>query len=102
FEGRVTFVKAPQAGEAAGTAAIEATGSDVIADVRMRGDAALRDYSRKFDGVTPDVIEVSKEEGEAAVAGLNPQTRRDTEFAIVQVRRFAEAQRACLLPLDIE
>jgi histidinol dehydrogenase/sulfopropanediol 3-dehydrogenase len=33
---------------------------------------------------------------------LDPQTRADTEFAIANVRRFAEAQLATILPLEME
>ena len=31
-----------------------------------------------------------------------PQTRADTEFAIANVRRFAEAQMGTMAPLDVE
>ena len=36
------------------------------------------------------------------MAALDPQTRKDTEFAIANVRRFAEAQLATILPLEME
>ncbi len=56
----------------------------------------MREYSAKFDGVAPDMLEISVAEREAAVAELAPQTRADTEFAIANVRRFAEAQLATM------
>ena len=55
-----------------------------------------------FDGGAPDRFEVTEAERRAALDGLTPQTRADTEFAIANVRRFAEAQLATLLPLDVE
>ncbi len=39
---------------------------------------------------------------QAAVHALDPQTREDTEFAIENVRRFAKAQLATILPLEME
>lgn len=74
----------------------------VLADVKARGDAAVRDYSVRFDKAEVGALEISMAEREAAVAALDPQTRRDTGFAIANVRRFAEAQLATILPLDIE
>lgn len=70
--------------------------------MRERGDAALRDYSAKFDKTTPDKFEVSEHEIVSALAGLDPQTRKDSEFAIAQVKRFAQAQLATMQPLEIE
>ncbi len=74
----------------------------VLADVKARGDAAVREYSVKFDKAEVGALEISMAEREAAVAALDPQTRKDTEFAIANVRRFAEAQLATILPLDME
>lgn len=74
----------------------------VLADVKARGDAAVRDYSAKFDKAEVGALEITMAEREAAVAALDPQTRKDTEFAIANVRRFAEAQLATILPLEME
>jgi sulfopropanediol 3-dehydrogenase len=70
--------------------------------VRERGDAAVREYSAAFDKVELEKFEVSEEERLKAVAELDPQTREDTEFAIANVRAFAEAQLKTILPLEIE
>ncbi|PWW01930.1 histidinol dehydrogenase/sulfopropanediol 3-dehydrogenase [Hoeflea marina] len=76
--------------------------SGVLADVRERGDAAVADYAMKFDSSELAAFEVSAADRQAAVDGLDPKTREDTEFAIANVRRFAEAQLATVLPLEIE
>ena len=49
---------------------------------------AKRDYAAQFDKSDLQVFEVTPAEREAAVAALDPQTRRDTLFAIANVRRF--------------
>lgn len=102
FEGRIVHVKAPEADAASDAASVEAAVKRIVADVRAEGDAALRRYSREFDKSDLDVFEVSAGEREAAVAALDPQTRKDTEFAISRVRAFAEAQLGTILPLDVE
>ncbi|MGS6217389.1 hypothetical protein ACVGV8_09675, partial [Enterobacter intestinihominis] len=38
----------------------------------------------------------------SAYLGMDAQTRRDSEFAINQVRRFAQAQLATMQPLEVE
>ena len=98
----VQYIKAPARDSVTDTAAIETTVKDVIAAVRAEGDAAVRRYALQFDRSDAEVFEVSLAERQAAVAGLDPQTRADTEFAIANVRGFAEAQLATILPLDIE
>jgi len=52
---------------------VSAIVADIIADVRARGDAALREYSEKFDGATLDALEVSDEEIEEAFAATDPK-----------------------------
>jgi len=102
FEGKISFIKAPTEPDGSGQASLELTVREIIADVRLRGDEALRHYSRKFDGIDVSVMEVSKAEQITAVGNLEKQARADTEFAIGRVTAFAEAQRATMMPLDVE
>jgi len=99
---RLTFIKAPLRDAVGDTAPVAETVAAILKDVKARGDAAVRDYSAKFDGVAPESLEVSMQDRLAAVAELDPQTRADTEFAIANVRRFAEAQMATIGALDVE
>ncbi len=101
-EARLVRIKSPGRSAWSDNAPVEETVKQVLADVRSKGDAAVRDYALRFDKVDLTAFEVTAQEREAAVAALDPQTRADTEFAIAQVRTFAEAQRATLLPLEIE
>ncbi len=64
----------------------------VVKDVRTRGDAAVRDYTKRFDGFDGPVAFVPVAEMEAAVAALDPAMRRALEEAIANVRAFHKAQ----------
>lgn len=102
LRGKFTQIKQPKRDAVADTASVEQTVKEIIASVRQRGDAAVRDYSNQFDKVDIAEFEVSMDARLKAVADLEPQTRADTEFAIANVRRFAEAQLATILPLEVE
>jgi histidinol dehydrogenase/sulfopropanediol 3-dehydrogenase len=99
---RITHVKAPQRDAQSDTRPVAQTVAGILEAVRTGGDAAVRAFSARFDGVAVEALEVSAAEREAAVAALDPQTRADTEFAIAQVRSFAQAQLATMRPLDVE
>ena len=81
-------------------AGLEATVAAIVADVRARGDAALADYTLRFDGVVPRPLAVGPEEFAAAEAALKPAAHAAIERAIEHVRRFHEPQR--LAPLSVE
>ncbi|MEH2702865.1 histidinol dehydrogenase [Rhizobium leguminosarum bv. viciae] len=99
---RFTQIKQPVRDAVSDTAQVENTVKEIIASVRDRGDAAVREYSLAFDKLDVASFEVTEDEKLKAVADLDPQTREDTEFAIANVRRFAEAQLGTILPLEIE
>jgi len=101
-DNEVQFVKRPQGQDLQADLTLSTTVQQIIAQVRARGDEALRDFSAKFDRTVPEVFEVSAQEIEEALAGIDPQTRKDSEFAIAQVKRFAQAQLATMQPLEIE
>jgi histidinol dehydrogenase/sulfopropanediol 3-dehydrogenase len=98
----VTYVKAPARNSVSDNAPVETLVAAILKNVRDNGDAAVRHYSKEFDKSDLTVFEVTAAEREAALNELAPQTRADTEFAIANVRRFAEAQLKTMLPLEIE
>jgi histidinol dehydrogenase/sulfopropanediol 3-dehydrogenase len=98
----VSFIKAPGRDAVSDTGAIGATVKEVLSEVRRDGDAALRRYSLEFDKMAVETFGIGQAERDAAVAGLAPQMRADTEFAIANVRRFAEAQLATIGGLEVE
>ncbi|WP_373356467.1 histidinol dehydrogenase [Pseudoroseicyclus sp. CXY001] len=99
---RLTFLKAPTRDAVGDTAPVAETVAGILAEVKARGDAAVRDFSLKFDKAETPALEITMDEREAAVAALDPQTRADTEFAIRNVRSFAEAQMGTIGALETE
>ena len=74
----------------------------IIADIETRGDDAVRDLSKKFDNWSPENFRLSPDDIAAAMAKVSARDLEDIRFAQTQVRRFAEAQRACLVDLEVE
>jgi len=83
-------------------ARVRETVEDILADIESRGDVAVRELSRKFDGWDPASFRLSDEEIEAAIAKVSRRDLDDIAFAQDQVRNFAEKQKACLRDLEVE
>ncbi|QLA69577.1 histidinol dehydrogenase [Enterobacter pasteurii] len=99
---QVSWIKRPQGQDAQADRSLTDKVSAIIERVKTEGDAALRDFSQQFDNVVPAQFEVSEREIAEALEGMDARTRRDSEFAISQVRRFAQAQLATMQPLEVE
>lgn len=99
---QVSWIKRPQGQDAQADRSLTEKVSAIIERVKTEGDTALRAFSQQFDHVVPAQFEVSEQEIAEALEGMDAQTRRDSESAINQVRRFAQAQLATMLPLEIE
>jgi histidinol dehydrogenase len=65
---------------------------EIVREVRERGDSALLEFTRRFDGVALQAIEVTPAEFAAAEIALNAEQRAAIDRAIANVRRFHEAQ----------
>jgi histidinol dehydrogenase len=67
----------------------------IISDVRARGDAALAEYSLRFDAVdlAKSGIRISATEIDAARAACNPAHLEALEFAATRIRAFHERQK---------
>src|SRR5215469_17482367 len=79
-----------------------ATVEGIIADIRARGDAAVRELSERFDKWSPPSFKLSAEEIRELVARVSAQTIDDITFAQQQIRHFAEIQRAALKDVEVE
>src|SRR5207245_2248425 len=79
-----------------------ATVEAIIADVRTRGDAAVRELSERFDKWSPPSFRLSDDEIRALVAKVTPQTIDDIKFAQQQIRNFAQIQRASMKYTEVE
>lgn len=77
-------------------AQVEQTVRQVLADVRGRGDAAVVEYTNRFDrtraGTLAD-LEISRERLEQALGGIDPAERTALERAAERVRAYAEHQK---------
>ena len=74
----------------------------LLRDLRTRGIDAVRECSRKFDDWDPPDFELSPGEIDEAIDACGAQVVADTAFCQGNVRAFAEAQLATLLPLETE
>ena len=66
--------------------------SDIISDVRARGDAALYDYCEKFDKVRLDALEVTEAEINEAFESIEPEFIETLKLAAANIRAFHEKQ----------
>ncbi|MDR0861895.1 MAG: histidinol dehydrogenase [Oscillospiraceae bacterium] len=71
---------------------ISADVAAIIADVRKRGDAALYDYTRRFDKVELSALEVTREELDAAVARCEPEFLAILKRAAANIEAFHKNQ----------
>ncbi len=74
------------------TANVEETVAEIIRSVRERGDAALREYTAKFDGAEVDSLLVTPEEMEEALAQVEPEFMAVLEKAAANIRKFHSRQ----------
>ncbi|UYN96046.1 MAG: histidinol dehydrogenase [Enhydrobacter sp.] len=74
--------------------------ADIIADVRARGDAAVLEYTKKFDRLDTDVkgLRISHAEREKAAARVPATEREALVFAAQRIEAFHRA----LLPRDVD
>ena len=79
---------------------VRQTVEDILADVKKRGDAAVREYSEKFDKWTPKKL--SQSDIDKILAKVKPSTLDDIKFAQAQIRSFAEHQRAAIRDIEVE
>lgn len=75
---------------------------DILDDIRIRGDKAVRELSIRFDNWNPESFRLSKEQIEEIIANLPEQVVDDIKFAQDQVRGFAEHQLAALQDIEVE
>lgn len=82
--------------EATEDESIDRAAAGILADVRHRGDAALLEYTQRFDrmpSVTAHTLEIPKADWQAALATLPTAQRNALEAAAERVRAYHERQR---------
>ena len=76
------------------TSKVEKIVTGIVTDVRLRGDAGLRKYAAKFDGLKLDTaLLISREEMRAAWENTAPELQVAMKVAQANIRAFAEAQK---------
>jgi sulfopropanediol 3-dehydrogenase len=100
----ITYLKRgkPEAQRAEDDAKVRATVEEVLGDIEVRGDAAVRELSAKFDRYDPPSFRLSPSEIEAAMQKVSTRDMEDIRFAQDQIRRFAQAQRAAMQDVEVE
>ena len=71
---------------------VEQAVADILADVRKRGDEAVLDYTRRFDGVSLETMAVSRQEMEEAMASVEPEFLQVLNQAAQNIRAFHSRQ----------
>ncbi len=75
-------------------AAIEQRVADILADVQLRGDAAVLEYTQRFDGLSAKSVaelEISQAQLQAALDSLPAAQREALQAAAARVRKYHEA-----------
>jgi len=74
---------------------VETTVKAIVAEVRARGDAAVCDYTARFDRLplTPATMEVTTAEVDAAMAAVAPQALADLQLAAERIATFHRKQK---------
>ncbi|MEJ8822640.1 histidinol dehydrogenase [Variovorax humicola] len=88
--------------KATNQAQVRATVEGILAEIEARGDAAVREFSQKFNQWSPADFRLSQAQIDACIASLPRQTLDDIRFAQAQIRRFAQIQRSSLHDVEVE
>src|SRR5580700_4252158 len=100
----IRHIKTGQSAEvkAENSAQVRKTVEAILADIGARGEAAVREYSEKFDKWSPASFRLSADEIAECIRVLPPQVIDDIRFAQEQIRNFALKQRAALRDIEVE
>lgn len=83
------------------TATAQRVVTEMLAEIEKNGESAVRHYAKKLDNWDRDII-VTKEQLAENAKTVPEQVRKDIDFAIEQVSKFAAAQRASLQEFKTE
>jgi len=100
----ITRLKFPDSNAASTSSreAVAATVRDIIADVRRRGDDAVRECSERFDHWSPKNFRLDPTAIERIVADVPTQVITDLETVQANVRGFAQLQRNSMVDIEVE
>lgn len=96
------YLKRASAQPPAVSAEVRATVSEILLDVEQHGAAAVRRWSERLDGWSPERFAVTDAEVAAADAATSESLHAQLAFALDQVRTFARHQLETLAELEVE
>ena len=70
--------------------------------IEEKGDAAVREFSEKFDNYSPKSYKLSSSEIDSLISDVSERDMQDIKFAQEQVRKFAQAQRDSMQDIEVE
>ena len=82
------------------TSELQTVVGDIVAEVRRRGDEALRDFARRFDGVELADLRVSDDEIAEAAQLVSDELKQAIATAAANIERFHAAQ--AMQPVVVE
>ncbi len=77
------------------------TVNQIINDVKASGDNSIKKYSKKFGDGELDSFEITEEEIETALSEVPSDILKSIEYAIKNVKKFAQAQLSNLKDIEI-
>ena len=92
----------PDAEKAEDDQKVRSTVEATLKDIEARGDAAVKELSKKFDNYAPEQFRLTDSEIEAAKNKVSSRDMEDIKFAQKQIRNFAEAQRDSMKDIEVE
>ncbi|PRY26092.1 sulfopropanediol 3-dehydrogenase [Aliiruegeria haliotis] len=92
----------PEAERAENDAKTRAIVETTLKAIEEGGDTAVRALSEKFDNYSPTAFRLSQQDIDALIAQLSDRELADIDFALTQVKRFAQAQRDSMLDIEVE
>src|SRR6202045_1599465 len=100
----IRHLKSGQSAEtkAENSAQVRSTVEAILSAIAVRGEAAVREYSERFDKWSPPSFKLSESEIDHCVRALPQGVTEDIKFAQTQIRNFALTQRAALRDVEVE
>src|SRR5271169_661300 len=100
----IRHMKSGQSAEAKAenSSQVRKTVETILAEISALGEAAVREYSEKFDKWSPASFRLSESEIAECIRALPQQVVDDIRFAQEQIRNFALKQRAALRDVEVE
>jgi sulfopropanediol 3-dehydrogenase len=100
----IRYLKSGQTAEATAEkqAEVRKTVEAILENIARNGDRAVREYSEKFDHWSPASFRLSEAQIDACLNAVPDPVKRDIEFAQMQIRNFALAQKSALRDIEIQ